>query len=155
MLSAIRKIDQRTMRFFANRRHPLVDDILTSFSSLGSPANSLLFLVLTYYISPFFFKTFLIGITATWTSVYLTKFLVSRERPEGNIEAGITPSFPSAHSATAFLLAGLLSQSFYPIAYLVYPVAGLIAFSRIYLQSHYLSDVVSGAMIGLSIAMLI
>jgi dolichol kinase/membrane-associated PAP2 superfamily phosphatase len=64
-------------------------------------------------------------------------------------------SFPSSHAATAF--AAL------PILFLIFPkkktlfsiIVGLIAFSRVYLGVHYLSDIIAGALIGLVIAEII
>ncbi|GBD94082.1 undecaprenyl pyrophosphate phosphatase [bacterium BMS3Abin05] len=57
-------------------------------------------------------------------------------------------SFPSGHTAAAFLMAQLLG---YQLPFLVLPLyilAGLIGYSRIYLRVHYPLDVFFGAVLG-------
>lgn len=151
----IQAVDQALMRIVANRRNPVLEDIFTALSALCSPLNVLIYLILTGFTQPALFQDFAIHIGATWFTVYTIKFLVSRERPEGNLEAGLTASFPSAHSATAFLLAGLLSQIFLNASPLLYTLAALVAFSRIYLQTHYLSDTAFGSLIGIAVFLLL
>jgi undecaprenyl-diphosphatase len=61
-------------------------------------------------------------------------------------------SFPSGHSAAAFAGARLLSLEFPGLGPLVYLIAALVGFSRIYLGDHYPGDVVSGGLSGMSLA---
>ena len=65
-----------------------------------------------------------------------------------------TWSFPSGHSASAFGGAWLLGWEFPRLRGPMYLVAGLVAFSRIYLGDHYPGDVTSGSLLGFLFAML-
>lgn len=58
-------------------------------------------------------------------------------------------SFPSGHTAGAFVMATLLAH-FYPVvSFLSYFTASIIGFSRIYNGVHYPSDVMAGSLLGL------
>ncbi len=56
-------------------------------------------------------------------------------------------SFPSGHSQTAFSIAAVLS-TYYKKWLLFYLLAGLAAFSRVYIGVHYPFDIIAGSMIG-------
>jgi undecaprenyl-diphosphatase len=77
------------------------------------------------------------------------KRAVERRRPDGTGHDGGS-SFPSSHAANAWLLAVVLSRRWPRGAPLWAVVAALVAFSRMYLHRHYLSDVVVGSAIGLA-----
>ena len=64
-----------------------------------------------------------------------------------------TWSFPSGHSAAAFAGAWLLNHTFPRFWGVRYLVAGMVAFSRIYLGDHYPGDVASGSLLGMLFAM--
>lgn len=76
------------------------------------------------------------------------KYAVNRERPNGS-----SNSFPSGHTATAFMGATLLTHEYgrvsiwIPIA--AYSVATMTGVMRIMNNKHYVSDVVVGAAIGI------
>ena len=88
------------------------------------------------------------------------KNTIRRDRPCDvlPLKAYITPSdkfsFPSGHSAAAFVFATLIMH-FYP-AYteFAYGCAAIIGISRILLGVHYPSDIAAGAVLGISCAML-
>ena len=63
-------------------------------------------------------------------------------------------SFVSAHSATAFALASSLStyyKDYKWVAWVTYPLATVTAWSRVYQNKHWVSDVVAGAALGIFI----
>lgn len=95
-------------------------------------------------------------------SLYLAlKNLIKRDRPAITIKTykpWITPSdkfsFPSGHTAAAFLFACLVAL-FYPgFAVLCYMWASAIGVSRVLLGVHYPSDIAAGALLGTTCALL-
>ena len=58
-------------------------------------------------------------------------------------------SFPSGHSATAFSVAMFLSMLYPRWRFVAFFAALLIAFSRIFLSQHYISDVIAGSFLGI------
>lgn len=80
-------------------------------------------------------------------AVDVLKRIVGRTRPDGDAKRS-NSSFPSSHAAGAFALATVISRRWpkgWPWFFLF---AVLVAFSRMWLNRHFLSDVVVGAVIG-------
>ncbi|MBI3633091.1 MAG: phosphatase PAP2 family protein [Candidatus Vogelbacteria bacterium] len=91
--------------------------------------------------------------------VYALKFFVDRPRPLGGILYGETDgSMPSGHAAASIFVYGFicyLLNNFSPefrykkvITYSLVLLVLLIGFSRLYLDVHFLSDVLAGYFIG-------
>lgn len=59
-------------------------------------------------------------------------------------------SFPSGHTAGAFIMAVLFSHLYSAFTYPLYVLASLVGFSRVYNGVHYPSDVIFGAGLGIS-----
>ena len=77
------------------------------------------------------------------------KYAVKRERPD----LSARNSFPSGHTATAFMTATILHKEYgwkYPwISMLGYTTATVTAASRILNNKHWMSDIIGGAAIGI------
>jgi membrane-associated phospholipid phosphatase len=89
-------------------------------------------------------------------TVYLLKEVVKRPRPYvtypdlRNVTIEDSWSFPSGHTSASFAFATSMSLS-YPKWYVIVPsytFASAIGFSRMYLNVHYPSDVLVGAILG-------
>ena len=88
----------------------------------------------------------------------LLKHAVERVRPchviaEVHLLAGCTRSFamPSNHASNMFALAGVVGSLLPGWRWVLLPLAGGVAYSRVYLGVHYPSDVLIGAICGFAI----
>jgi undecaprenyl-diphosphatase len=63
-------------------------------------------------------------------------------------------SFPSGHAAAATAVAVTLSLAVPPLTGILFPLAVLVATSRVTLKVHHLGDVLAGAALGLLGALL-
>jgi undecaprenyl-diphosphatase len=64
-------------------------------------------------------------------------------------------SFPSGHAATAFAGATALARFLPGSAVQLYVVAAAVAWSRVYVGAHYVSDVIVGAALGVATTLLL
>ncbi len=81
------------------------------------------------------------------------KWTVGRTRPDGERHRR-NSSFPSSHAANAFALAAVLTRCWPRSALPAWLAAGVVAFSRLYLDRHWFSDVLASALIALAFAWL-
>ncbi|MBS1848075.1 MAG: phosphatase PAP2 family protein [Actinobacteria bacterium] len=75
------------------------------------------------------------------------------ERPDvaERLREPLTSSFPSGHASSAACAAVILTDGDPAIRALVWPVAAIVATSRIHTRMHHPSDVVAGAAVGYAI----
>ena len=85
------------------------------------------------------------------------KHMVTRMRPcqidlafTMLVERPISSSFPSTHTAFAFGTATAIFMNYRKVGALVFIIAVFIAFSRLYLFLHFPTDVLCGAILGIT-----
>jgi len=84
------------------------------------------------------------------------KLLIGRRRPTPRRwlrRQPRTSSFPSGHAASGFAFAVAVTRELPQAGPLLLPLAGTMAYSRVYLGVHYPSDVVAGAAFGTAVGM--
>jgi undecaprenyl-diphosphatase len=139
---------------------PFLDHVIPWATHLGSLLAAVVFIVVSCAIirskKVIVYLLLLYGILAS--VVYGLKFLFQRPRPFQVLAMAsqlsqtrgemIDPSFPSAHSAYAFMMATLLAHWFprYRIPFFI--LAGWIGWTRIYLNLHFPTDVLAGCLLG-------
>lgn len=85
---------------------------------------------------------------------YVLKAISQRPRPHSGKTYGFWEggnSFPSGHSTLAWAIAGATCRHFEDhrwVPFVAYPIAGLIAFSRVTTGNHFASDAVTGSVLG-------
>lgn len=95
----------------------------------------------------------------------IIKNLVMRPRPFNTIGTAVSPrnlliepptdwSFPSGHTLSSFAAATAIYKDHTVWGFAAFVMAILIAFSRLYLQVHYPSDVLAGALLGFLLGLL-
>lgn len=170
MIEKVLSIDVAAFHYINNGlSNKWLDNIMPVVTQLGS-----IYFVLIFSLILALTKTrkhmAMIGIvfSANLLSFELLKHLVGRNRPfvshdvvlraehlftdSMELVTGITKSFPSAHTAIAFMLAVILSYYWKNYSILFYLAAVAVGFSRIYLGLHFPSDIVAGLILGTVIA---
>ena len=139
---------------------PVLDQVLPWVTHLGSQVVVILFVILSWVLTrqKKILGRLVILYALQSVVVYGLKYLIQRPRPAtlwtlssalsrrpGEI---LDPSFPSAHTLYAFMMATLLADWFPRYRFVFYAVAGFVGWTRIYLGVHYLTDVIAGGILG-------
>ncbi len=158
--------DDHLVRFInGTLANPAFDVLMPVMSWLGSGGAIFILAVLIIILSRQEKKMrgvlLLAGLTLVYYSTDLLKDFCARPRPFIAIpglrvleSAGRSFSMPSGHAATAFMAATLLSGFFGRYA-AWFAYAALVAFSRVYVGVHYVSDVAVGALVGVMIGLIL
>ncbi len=142
---------------------PLLDSVIPFLTHLGSHYAVVLFILLTWALAR---QKKILGhlvlLYAILSAVtYSLKFLINRQRPlyflrmvsRGTGEI-LDPSFPSSHTIFAFMMATLLSSWFPRYRVIFFILACFVGWTRIYLNMHYPTDVIAGAILGYGVTRL-
>ena len=153
--------DSQVINFLRNRRTAATTRIMNFFTFFGStkflfPAYILIVLFYIFYVRNLkrSFNIAAIGLSSIGL-LLLVKNIFQRHRPPNPLIAAAKGySYPSGHSSSAFTFCGILIYILWQSALsklwkwagtiFLFLFAALIAFSRVYLNVHYASDVVAG-----------
>jgi len=165
--------DLQTASWFHARENTLLYKVFEKITLLGDSLGYLIGGALLYAVfrnnTPFraFSGLFLFATVAvSGLSADLVKYLAGRARPRLYFNEQLYgfnffrwehawTSFPSGHSATAFSVAILLALIYPRWRFAALFGALLIAFSRLVLAQHYISDVIAGSFLGIVSSMLL
>jgi len=154
LTSRIFAIDRFVAEIVAELREPLITKMMTSITGLGSAAAALVFLGL-FYLAGWDdeLDVAVPALVLTGVVVGVLMLTVQRAFPPHSVclRAGseaATTSFPSGHAASVTVFALTARRSDVLLSLPVAAVAVLVAVSRIYLGTHYLSDTIAGVLIG-------
>src|SRR4030042_4842290 len=140
-----------------------LDQILPWLTYLGSHFGVIFFILLSWILTKQrkVLRHLVLLYAVQSAVIYGLKFLIQRQRPflfldmASKLSKGpeqiLDPSFPSAHTAYAFMMATLLAYWFPRYRIIFYIIAGFIGWTRIYLGVHYPTDVIPGALLGYGI----
>ena len=148
------KFDSQVKLFFNDPKSPLLSVPLSIITNFG-------FIFVVMLIIPIFMLfnknkravyKLLITFLLSFILNFFVKLIVQRPRPLETLTYPIIHildySFPSTHSVVVFAMLPVLIKYLQKQKYLWVAIAFLVAFSRIYFNFHFLSDVVFGAFFG-------
>lgn len=152
LLGPVTGLDATVREALQGARTPAGSAFMQAVSNAGKPVTVLGALVVIAVADraagPLTAARALLALAPTNAVVEVLKRGVNRVRPDGERKSS-NASFPSSHAANGFALAAVLSRRWRRLAIPFHLLALLVALSRLYLDRHWLSDVVVGAGIGL------
>lgn len=162
MFGRIQNIDNRVLDNISRIHKPALNKIMITASSAGNAGIVWWAICLPFLINSNWRATganFVFGLAwAHLMGEIIIKHIVKRVRPchtldddEQLIDRPRFYSFPSGHTTASFAMVGVALMRCKVITFMpILMLAMLIAFSRIYLRVHYLTDVIAGMILGLT-----
>jgi len=153
LLNPIERLDWAVAREVQSARRPVLEGVMHEATAFGRPLVVVVGLAIVLAVdltSGGGWSTVRLAVGALAGTNLVVEGLkrgIGRARPDGERRRS-NSSFPSSHVANAFALAWVLGARWRRGIPVFFALALLVAFSRMYLNRHYLSDVVVGAFIG-------
>ncbi len=161
MITLIQNMDLKIMELINKKlKNRILDRIMPIITFLGNGGT--VWLIIAFYLIKgrnYKIEGYMVICALIITTIMgegILKHLIRRARPFINnveekllISKPITYSFPSGHTASSFASAGIIIIMGNHLGVLAIILAFLIAFSRIYLNVHYPTDVIIGIILGL------
>ena len=169
VLSSSILVDYSVAAWATQCKAPLLDLLVAMINPIGSGVTLLIACVALALVSraldrPRLHDASLVAALAFMSAglvEFTLKVLVGRPRPDtGLAAAGIMgpswapgiDSFPSGHATSVFAVATVFAAYYPGLRWPLYLLAAAIAVGRVYLERHYLSDIVAGAALGMAFA---
>lgn len=167
LLQKIKDVDIKTSHFFLKfYHHKVLSNTMKFIAGIGDFGMIWLLLILILSLND---NTQLLSrkmlaalLLATIVGQVTIKSLVKRKRPchsfkDVKMLVAIPSdySFPSGHTTSSFACATTICFLFPKVGLLFIIFAFLMAFSRLYLFVHYLSDVVFGMILGIAVGIIV
>jgi membrane-associated phospholipid phosphatase len=151
LLAPLGTFDQRLQEMIQTSRRPALEPPMRFLSRACNGTTLCAGLLAVALFDPLYgietAKTALLVLAPTNAVVEGIKRVTDRTRPDGEQKPS-NASFPSSHAANIFALAIVLGRRWRRALPLFLLVALAVGYSRVYLDRHWVSDVVVGAAIG-------
>ena len=163
--------DKQILNFLIKFRSSYLTSIMIQLSNLGETGALVLVTILSFYViikkQYHMFFNILLSTSSALLFTYLLKKVVMRSRPDllYQLISESSYSYPSGHATTTFTIFPMIAIYFVLLTKLKYSIKSLISiisilipilvsFSRLYLGVHYFSDILAGAIVGLTFALI-
>jgi membrane-associated phospholipid phosphatase len=144
---------------FIKKEYP---DAIRDITSLGSTSIVLFTLLILLVIQQYtIFTQFITGILSLYAIVIIIRCFYFKQRPKkeeykGWLQKMDASSFPSMHTARAWLYVAIFSTATTPpITIALALIALAVSYSRIKLFKHFFIDVFAGALLGLIVGFVV
>ena len=160
-MNFIKNVDTNMILFFGDKiQNTFLNPIMIFFTEIGNIGLIWIFISFILIIKKKYRK---VGITTIMALIInsilgegLIKNIIQRPRPFTMINninllipAPTSYSFPSGHTSSSFACAIVIAYYLKKLLIPSISLAILIAISRLYLQVHYLSDIIGGIILGI------
>lgn len=146
-------LDKQLLNLINSIRNPILTKIMIFLSTITGTFQILMLIFLVFVWtkkSRALMPSLIFSLALSALTVFILKSVISRPRPEIiHLTTETDSSFPSGHSNSVFSVYPIINKNYKKLSLIWLTFSVLVAFSRIYLGVHYLSDVIFGAIIGL------